>query len=505
VPFVIDAVHRLEAEPGVADLARGFAAEVADPAWLLGRQWQLGEHQGEDASSPVRVVQRASLWPVDPVDAGDGQDPATTPAEAIVESEPEDFWTAGRRVSAGRRVAAAAAAKGTPLPQDPALDLRDLPASYEPLDGTGPDGRELWRRRAALGLAEEWFGDLPPPAPPADMWDPAEFCYNADFTAAGRTLTLRRHDGGDLDWYSVDASGPLSDPDPLPKPVEIIPNRLVYPGAPAARWWQIEDAAVDVGGYPPDRAHLATLLLIDLIASHSDDWFTYPIEALAGHVSTVHEAVVVDSFGDEWKLKPPADAWTMFATEGLDPTSLVVWATTGTPLTGPVLDEVVVGVDEDANLVWAVETRLRGRDAASPAEADPPPADLDTAARRGYAYHPATRVPPHWHPYVIEEIDGRRRFVQGRAVDLSTPVPATMPPPAGDLLNDPASGGVHPVHQMEPAALPSDGLRLKRRAVLARRTDGTPVLWTQRRRHPLLTPPAHRLRHDILEPVPVQG
>jgi hypothetical protein len=36
----------------------------------------------------------------------------------------------------------------------------------------------------------------------------------------------------------------------------------------------------------------------------------------------------------------------------------------------------------------------------------------------------------------------------------------------------------------------------------ARRTDGTPVLWTQRRRHPLLTPPALALRFDALAPVP---
>jgi hypothetical protein len=38
--------------------------------------------------------------------------------------------------------------------------------------------------------------------------------------------------------------------------------------------------------------------------------------------------------------------------------------------------------------------------------------------------------------------------------------------------------------------------------MLARATDGSPVLWTQRRRAPLLTPPGQRLRFDVLEPVP---
>jgi hypothetical protein len=100
---------------------------------------------------------------------------------------------------------------------------------------------------------------------------------------------------------------------------------LIYPGAPHPRWWQIEDASADVGGYPPDRSHLATPLLIDLLVSGSDDWFVYPLEARTGHIAAIHEAVVIDSFGEEWTLAPPADGWTLFATDGLDPTSLVVW------------------------------------------------------------------------------------------------------------------------------------------------------------------------------------
>ena len=35
--LIFDAVRRLEADPLQSDLARGFSAEVADPAWLLGR------------------------------------------------------------------------------------------------------------------------------------------------------------------------------------------------------------------------------------------------------------------------------------------------------------------------------------------------------------------------------------------------------------------------------------------------------------------------------------
>jgi hypothetical protein len=54
------------------------------------------------------------------------------------------------------------------------------------------------------------------------------------------------------------------------------------------------------------------------------------------------------------------------------------------------------------------------------------------------------------------------------------------------------------VHQIEPAAVPSNGLRLERRWLLGRRTDGAPVLWMQRRRTPLLAPPTSGLRFDVL-------
>src|SRR5690349_21258750 len=77
---VYDLMRRLEAEPRLEDLARGFKAETADPVWFLGRHWQLGEHLGEDASSPVRVEYRPSLVPVDPLGGDPRMDPRTTAA-----------------------------------------------------------------------------------------------------------------------------------------------------------------------------------------------------------------------------------------------------------------------------------------------------------------------------------------------------------------------------------------------------------------------------------------
>ena len=56
-----------------------------------------------------------------------------------------------------------------------------------------------------------------------------------------------------------------------------IPGRLDYPGAPHPRWWQLENHAVDIGGFSPDRSHFATMLLLDVALEHADDWFTFPV------------------------------------------------------------------------------------------------------------------------------------------------------------------------------------------------------------------------------------
>lgn len=504
--FRYDVYRRLEPIHPLEDLNQGFRAEVHDPAWFLAQQYLLGEHQGENASSPVAVRFRASHRPIDPFGGDTALDPRIVPPEAIVESEPGDWWTPGRRVAIGLAARAAYSAV-LPLPATPAtigLLLKNLPPPYAALNATAYDGRILFEQRGALGLSAGLFSEVP--TPPTDLWDPAEFSYSAQFTCAGQTLTLPRHDGGEVDWFSVDADAPMPTPSPLPDAVEVYPKRLQYPGAPAPRWWQIESAHVDIGAYPPDRSHFATMLLIDLIASHSDDWFTFPITTKLGHVVTLHEVTVRDSFDEEYTLSPPV-GWSLFAVSGLGRDSLVLWPTVATPLSGPVLDEVVVGVDEDANLAWGVEQRVNGIEVPTPArplESPPPgsPGVVDATARASYRYVPSTNVQPSWHPYVIRTTNGKRRFVQGRLADLAKNPPQLMPEPRSAFLVDPRAAATEPPHQIEPGALPAQGIRLQRNYVLGRRTDGKPILWMQRHRGPLRSPPISGLRFDVAESVP---
>src|SRR5262245_43266931 len=46
---------RIESSTRSSSGVEALRARTADPLWLLFRQWQFGEFQGEDAGSPIRV------------------------------------------------------------------------------------------------------------------------------------------------------------------------------------------------------------------------------------------------------------------------------------------------------------------------------------------------------------------------------------------------------------------------------------------------------------------
>ena len=46
---------RLEPRPNDQEMSDALQAPVRDPLWLLSRQWQVSEFEGEDAGSPIRA------------------------------------------------------------------------------------------------------------------------------------------------------------------------------------------------------------------------------------------------------------------------------------------------------------------------------------------------------------------------------------------------------------------------------------------------------------------
>jgi hypothetical protein len=512
---------RLEPRPHERNLEAGIAATINDPVWFLARQWQMGEHQGENASSPTWVnygLSTQTLAAADP-----RFDPTITPAEAIVESEIDDWWTLGRRVRIGKRFTNHPAVSG-----NPALMFSKPPSPYEQFHGQ-PDGLLVWRERLVLGIDDAAWGTVIPPAS-TPAWNSEHLLYQQNeqtaFAVDQQRLTVQRHRGGRLDWHSVDATKLAEPVVPEPEAREAIPTALNYPGAPNTRWWQIENADVDLGGYAPDSAHTPTAMLTELIFSHSDDWFLFPVLARAGRVVAIESMEVRDAFGriyssterDEggnlvWQGLQPPQNWTLFKVDGtapedrgLPPECLLLWHVAELPLESAPFERIQFGLDEESNLLWAVERMLDGRDVElrevvlpdTPRFNDGKPSG-DARDAREYAYVPGEGIVPHWHPYTInDEAQGSpRRLVQRHLVDLSRQKPLRMPSPEAQVLQAQAP---LPLHQIVPLAIPSNGIEVERRWMLARDMNGQPTLWIQRLRRPLLAPPARRLRFDVMEP-----
>nr|WP_035940382.1 hypothetical protein [Knoellia aerolata] len=503
-------------EPGRGDTDLGLRARVADPVWFLTRQWQLGEHQGEDASSPVRVQLAPLHVPLLYEGLPDG-DPTVVPAEALLETEPGQWWTIGRRIRLGRACAPL-------LPPGDAEKLRfgTLPAPYEAL-ANEVDGRAAFDAGQLPGHAI--WADVPAPGP--DRWSERDLTYTADFTAAGITLAVNGHPGGDVDWFSVDADASTAEQVP-PTPLRnVIPGRLDYPGAPHPRWWQIEDRAVDIGGFAPDRSHLATMLLLDIVLAHPDDWFSFPVPPPINPATTPSSGVLVqlgavsvhDSFGEQWQLGAPnaygPQGWSLFHTTGMAASDLVVWPVAVGAHSGPLLDEVLIGVDEDANLAWAVELRAEARQLLPDADTTAAVGETTRTGTRSFRYLPSTTLPNHWHPYSRLHADdpdapqdggdGRSgSWRQGVLADLTGPAPVPRPGPTSRLIGGPSQDGPGRGHQVSGSAIPSSGLRLQRRHRLARDAFGRPVLWVERQAQPLTGPPTSHLRFDVLaeDPAP---
>ena len=148
---------RLEAASVDPQLVEGLQARVADPLWMLSRQWRTGEFTGEDAADPILVSLRAESvrprtlrWP-----GGADVDlaAADTPLEPLVEREAVRDGAAAARVTVelGRLLVRALARAGVP-PAATARLLREFAVRLPPDDGTDPAGRRRLELLARASL-----------------------------------------------------------------------------------------------------------------------------------------------------------------------------------------------------------------------------------------------------------------------------------------------------------------------------------------------------------------
>lgn len=492
--------HQLEPLPA-PDLDDAVRAVVHDPLWFLARQWQMGEFQGENASTPVEVRATIRTRRISYTAAAlPGAPPSleALPPEVLVESENNDWWTIGRRLKVGAELAAQLGL----APQERWL-FADPPPPY---DLVSP----AWDALTILADGDlDTSGLDPSPAEPAHCWVDDELVYeHADaFDAEGTALHLRRHRGGRMDWYSVDAgAGPAEPAGEFLELEPLIPARLDFPGRPRAGTWEIEDAQHDYGSVGADAKHTSTAILVNLVQGHRDEWFAVPIGAETGVIVEITEFWVRDAFDQEWDsttsdgLNPPTDLvatpfgprpWALFdsGTSGL-----ILWNAVDRTLESEPIEQVQFGVDDQSNLVWAVERRL---DSRSPRPIVPesgaypliPPPPGDQTVSSDYRYVPGMGAEAYWIPYALDAEAARRELARHRLRDLSFYPALDLPEAAAAVLRD--------AGRIREGVVPIGGVQVERRWQLARASTGAPQLWIERRRGPLMSPPARTLRFDV--------
>jgi hypothetical protein len=502
---------------------RALQARIYDPAWLLGRQWQLGELTGEDAASPAWVRVRLAGTPLSRLRlGGPPQDvEAADLLEPLVEGEAERAADWPAALTAGQHFLAALdlAGLGTlapefrsayPLPDPGDGSARVRVLRRRGLDGVAlaaaaraPDGSAQLPARPqltnhqddVLDVLRDWLAWYPSPAPGAgSAWTPARLEYA--FTVAAPhpsgtgelVLEAPAYQGGRLDWtdlrVAADATPLGATGSPRTWTHAGLPTRVSYPGMPVNRWWEFEDAEVSFGHVEAEIGDVARLLMIEFATVYGNDWFLAPCDVDFGTVLTVTALVVTDTFGRA-TLVQPADVpgWSMFRVSGADPGVLVLPEVLASTIESAPVEEVLLARDEAANLAWAIERTVSGpagdridrherwRDRVTAVVADQPgelPPDT-------VVYALANQPPDHWTP-LVPHSEGLRaiRLERGEVVHPD----GTTYPPLGRLLEP---GQPFSLFEEE---LPRGGLRVTRTWQRARHADGRVTTWMGRRSRP---------------------
>ncbi|MBM0259449.1 hypothetical protein [Micromonospora sp. 4G55] len=231
-----------------------------------------------------------------------------------------------------------------------------------------------------------------PPWPPADFtplfstpglegpaWRRERMEYDAAVAAHDGddelVLTAHEYDGDRLDWYHFDHEpGATLDAHKSTKDLVkvLLPAPVSYAGMPSTRFWELEDARVNLAGVGAGAGDLARLFVLEYGLVYGNDHFVLPLELPVGTATRIRSLIVTDTFGVRTLVPAAPERTALFRPSGPDGPAdvLVLPATAATTLDSAPVEEVRLGRDEMANLAWAVERTVTGRP-AGPSTAPP--------------------------------------------------------------------------------------------------------------------------------------
>lgn len=554
---------RIEPHTRTTELEEGLQARIADPLWMLARQWQLGELRGEDAASPVHVcfeVVQARLRSFrNDALVGAAPEPLRggLPLEARVEAEsvadgPSAIQLAAeaglallRRLSrASLDDVAAELRRRFPLviPPGASLGLPERETRHLALLARrGLDGRAVAAERPAdlLRLAAEpnrpafrtvidhWRAESAArfvrPGVSGDTWADERLEYAFSIAASPGdddvVLAADEYPGGQLDWFAFDvAPGQSHELGPggvERRAVEAIPVPLAYPGMPASRWWEREEGSVYFGGIEAGPADLGRLAVAEFATVYADDWFLVPVRASFGSLVRVRDVDVIDCFGGVHRLRSAAvlDAaprrWAFFeltgdpsVEKGAAPWLCLIPSLASCQDSRPV-EEVTFVRDEAANLGWAIEHTIEA----------PTGTPLSRRLHTTLAAAPAAPAAA-----LDDEAPWRYRLETEQPPPFWIPLaPERIAASSAEVRlrrarmlawDDLPAGVAGPLGRiLDPSRplrlfeeeIPNAGIQVSRHWQLARGADGGRYLWMARRKRPGRGERGSHLSYDVLE------
>ena len=358
----VTAFNRLEASPRSTDFTRSLRAEVRDPMWMITRQWQMGEFEGEDAATPIGARILSVQAHVDRAQIGSGPVQGyddSVPIETQVEREAltgdlglavelsRSYWKLDKALVAAHRDALIAKypLAFAPDPNDYGgtqlytaaqtrwwngysmyVDMTTrgtnpaLTKFREWLDSEGsiPGGDKTSLNDLVAPLLAWYaraFSQSPPTAGTA--WKTRQLEYGFSLaTSPGQQSVLLADEyyQGHVDWYSFDldaGKAMLEDGETAPTTPpdneilsSFIPAPISFKGMPNPRFWQMEENQTDFGAISTSPTGLLHLVFAEFGLIYSNDWFMLPFPMPFNTLCSVEGIVVTDVFGVETLIRP---------------------------------------------------------------------------------------------------------------------------------------------------------------------------------------------------------
>jgi hypothetical protein len=263
-------------------------------------------------------------------------------------------------------------------------------------------------------------------------------------------LTAAEYSAGDLEWYSMDVdrnanipglSGPATAAEKekiTTAVITVMPQEAKFAGAPNSRWWQFEDANIDLGDIKADATDISKVIFVEYALLYNTDWLVAPFPVKTGTLTSMKGIVVTDVFGEQSFVKPALQgetgnwrAWGMYnlsvagANNNLpaDTRLFLAPATVKTMESEP-LEEVHFVRDEMSNHVWAVEVQqpnplgaaidshVYTKNVQAVLENLDPAKPVPVAENALYKFTLGNTVPANWIPFVPVHLPGSKREVQ---------------------------------------------------------------------------------------------